>query len=88
MTDAVRRLLRALSADPDQEMYGWDLAAKTGLRTGTVHPILARFERLGWVVSWWEKADPRNLGRHPRKYYKLTEAGLEKAQSLREGGRR
>lgn len=86
ITDARRRLLRALFADPDQEMYGLQLAIATGLGSGTVQPILTRFEDLGWAVSRWEEAEPSNLGRHLRKYYKLTEAGLEKAQGLQKTG--
>lgn len=82
MTDAKRRLLRALAADPDQEMYGAELAHATGLLSGTVQPILARFEELGWATFRWEEADPSNMGRHLRKYCKLTDAGLEKAQSV------
>jgi PadR family transcriptional regulator PadR len=40
---------------------------------GMLYPVLHRLERSGLIESRWEKADS---GRR-RKYYRLTEAGLE-----------
>jgi PadR family transcriptional regulator, regulatory protein PadR len=80
MTLPTQRVLRVLLSAADEERYGMQVAEAAGLPTGTVHPILARLERLGWLESRWEDVDPRREGRPARRYYRLTEAGAEQAQ--------
>lgn len=73
MTYATAAVLQALDLGRE---YGFDIAAATGLRRGTIYPILRRLEAAGMVASEWEDADPAHEeGRPPRKYYRLTEAG-------------
>ena len=58
--------------------YGFDIIDATGLRSGTVYPILRRLEDAGLVSSRWERAPrARQEGRPPRRYYELTGAGSE-----------
>ena len=57
------------------------------LPSATVHPILGRLEREGWVISRWEQVDPRRVGRARRRYYQLTELGVERAESALERAR-
>jgi PadR family transcriptional regulator, regulatory protein PadR len=80
MTLPTQLVLRALLAEPTQEMYGLQVCAAAGLPSGTIHPILARFERLGWLESRWEDASPEEEGRPRRRYYRLTEDGAERAR--------
>jgi len=80
MTIPVQLVLRAMLADPAQEMYGLQICAEAGLPSGTIHPILARFEGLGWLESRWEDVIPEEEGRPRRRYYKLTEDGAERAR--------
>ena len=80
MTIPTQLVLRALLAEPTQEMYGLQICADAGLPSGTIHPILARLERLGWLQSRWEDASPREKGRPRRRYYRLTEDGAERAR--------
>lgn len=80
MTIPTQRVLRALLADVDAELYGAEIAGAAGLASGTVHPILARFERVGWVESRWEDVDPREEGRPARRYYRLTASGVALAR--------
>jgi hypothetical protein len=40
---------------------GLEICAAAGLASGTVHPILARLERLGWLESRWEDIDPARV---------------------------
>lgn len=68
-------VLRALLADPGTELYGVEIGTAAGLPSGTVHPILARLEGLGWVTSRWEEIDPSVEGRPARRYYKLEADG-------------
>jgi PadR family transcriptional regulator, regulatory protein PadR len=81
MTLTVQLVLRALLADPAQEKYGLQICTEAGLPSGTIHPILARLEGLGWLESSWEDTDPREEGRPRRRYYKLTQAGALRAQN-------
>jgi PadR family transcriptional regulator, regulatory protein PadR len=81
MTIPTQLVLRALLADPTQERYGVEIGAAAGLPSGTVHPILARLEGVGWLTSRWEEIDPRAEGRPARRYYRLTPDGLELSRS-------
>ena len=80
MTLPTQLVLRALLADSTQEMYGLQLCQAAGLPSGTIHPILARFEGLGWLESYWEDVSPQEEGRPRRRYYRLTEDGAERAR--------
>jgi DNA-binding PadR family transcriptional regulator len=72
--------LRELLAEPSREMYGLEICMAAGLPSGTIHPILARFEKLEWLESRWEDASPQQEGRPRRRYYKLTAGGAELAR--------
>ena len=80
MTLATQLVLRAMLAEPAREMYGLQICHDAGLPSGTIHPILARLERLGWAESRWEEADPQEEGRPRRRYYRLNEDGAERAR--------
>jgi len=80
MTLATRSILDELAVDTEAHRYGLDLGTATGLPSGTVHPILARLEGLGWVESGWEEVDPRAVGRPRRRYYRLTPEGARAAE--------
>ena len=79
MTIATQLVLQVLLEDPTAEVYGLRLGQSAGLPSGTVHPILARLEGLGWVESSWEDIDPQSEGRPARRYYRLTALGSESA---------
>jgi PadR family transcriptional regulator len=80
MTIPVQLVLRAMLAEPAREMYGLQVCQQAGLPSGTIHPILARLEGLGWLESRWEDAVPQEEGRPRRRYYRLTEDGAEQAR--------
>jgi len=80
MTLTTQLALRAMLAEPTKEMYGLQVCQAAGLPSGTIHPILARLERLGWLESHWEDTDPQEEGRPRRRYYRLTEDGAERAR--------
>ncbi len=79
MTLQTQLVLRALLQEPGAEQYGGQIGEAAGLRSGTVHPILARLEGLGWVQSRWEGVDPQQAGRPARRYYRLTAHGAQGA---------
>jgi PadR family transcriptional regulator PadR len=75
MTIPTQLVLEALLADPERELYGVEIGERAELRSGTVHPILARLEGAGWLASRWEDVDPQAAGRPARRYYRLTADG-------------
>jgi len=80
MTLATRLVLEVLMGDLGVQFYGSQIGQAAGLPSGTVHPILARLERVGWLESQWEDIDPSTEGRPARRYYWLTESGAAQAR--------
>lgn len=73
-------VLLALAEDPTAWQHGYDLCQQTGLKAGSMYPILMRLAERGWLETAWETEVP--VGRPPRHLYRLTEAGLELAGEL------
>jgi PadR family transcriptional regulator PadR len=55
--------------------YGFDIMEKTGLKSGTVYPVLRRLEQSGLIQSKWEAGEAQELERPQRRYYRLTRPG-------------
>ena len=67
-----------LHAVADGARYGFDIADRTGLQTGTVYPALRRLDMLGYVRSSWESEKVARREQRPaRRYYEITKAGSE-----------
>lgn len=67
-----------LQAIADGVRYGFDIADRTGLQTGTVYPALRRLESLGCVRSNWEsEKSARREQRPARRYYEITRTGSD-----------
>src|SRR5215204_1934181 len=65
-----------LQAIADGARYGFDIADRTGLQTGTVYPALRRLDDLGFVHSNWESEKiARKEQRPARRYYEITKQG-------------
>lgn len=73
-------ILLALAQDPSAWRHGYDLCQQTGLRAGTLYPILIRLADRHWLETTWEEGIP--TGRPPRHLYRLTETGLEQAKEV------
>ena len=87
MTLPTQLVLRALLSHTGRELYGLEICQFAGLPSGTIHPILSRLERLGWLESRWEDADPRVAGRPRRRYYRLSPGGVEHVRTALENAR-
>ena len=70
-------VLAALCAQPSQWQHGYALARQTGLKSGTLYPILIRLADRGLVEACWQ--DEPQPGRPRRHLYRLTAAGLASA---------
>jgi PadR family transcriptional regulator len=77
LTGPLERVLRAFLADPAKPRYGYDLMKASGLPSGTLYPMLGRLQEQGLVSSAWEPAGEDPSGRPARRYYWLTDQGLE-----------
>jgi PadR family transcriptional regulator PadR len=66
-------LLMALLKSPRDWRHGYDLSLETGLKSGTLYPILMRLADQGLLESEWQESD--HPGR-PRHAYRLTADGV------------
>jgi len=67
-------LLADLCATPSRWRHGYGLARATGLKSGTLYPILVRLADRGLVEACWEDEQP--AGRPRRHLYRITPEGL------------
>jgi len=72
-------VLAEFLSDEQQWRYGYDISRNTGLKSGTLYPILMRLAEHRMLNTSWETAE---TGRPPRHMYKLTEDGLRTAREM------
>jgi DNA-binding PadR family transcriptional regulator len=73
-------LLQALLERPLQWQHGYELSKSTGLKSGTLYPLLIRLSDQGLLESKWQ--DATEPGRPPRHVYRLTASGKALARSF------
>lgn len=81
-----RALLTALSRRSRAWHYGYELSRHTGLKSGTLYPLLLRPSDQGLLESQW--LQPEVPGKPPRHAYRLTPDGLAFARALAAEGAR
>lgn len=81
ITTQVLKVLGGFLSDPKAELSGAEISKRTGLKSGTLYPILIRLENVKWLESKWEKGDPKILGRPRRRFYSITALGARSARS-------
>ncbi|MFL5295157.1 MAG: PadR family transcriptional regulator [Phenylobacterium sp.] len=74
------RVLEALAAQPQAWRYGYDLLKETGLKPGTLYPLLIRLDGQGLLEAEWRPS--LQAGRPPRHAYRLTGKGLSVAAAI------
>lgn len=74
-----RSLLTALLSDSMAWRHGYEISKLTGIRSGTLYPLLMRLHDQGLLASEWAAHDAG--GRPPRHLYRLTASGLALARS-------
>jgi len=75
-----RQLLSTMARQPRSWQYGYELSKVTGLRSGTLYPILIRLSDQGLLESKWQ--EPEYPGKPPRHAYKLSPSGLAFAREI------
>jgi PadR family transcriptional regulator, regulatory protein PadR len=72
-------VLQALVAEPSSWRHGYDLARETGLKSGSLYPILLRLADTELVEARSEEIPP--AGRPRRHLYRLTPDGVAAASA-------
>jgi PadR family transcriptional regulator, regulatory protein PadR len=70
-------VLAVLCGSPSAWHHGYAIAKDTGLKSGTLYPILIRLADRGLIEACWEDEQP--AGRPRRHLYRLTPEGLASA---------
>ena len=70
-------VLAALCEQPSGWQHGYALARQTGLKSGTLYPILIRLADRGLVEACWQEEPVP--GRPRRHLYRLTADGFARA---------
>jgi len=68
-------VMEALANRPSDWLYGLELSKLTGLKSGSLYPILIRLSDRGLLESRW--LEPFERGRPPRHAYRISAAGLK-----------
>lgn len=74
-----RALLAAFLDRAQTWLHGYDVSKETGLKSGTLYPLLMRLSEQGLMESRWQ--DPERPGLPPRHIYRLTASGLALARA-------
>jgi PadR family transcriptional regulator, regulatory protein PadR len=80
LTHATLKVLSCIGSSRSP-LSGADVAAATGLASGSLYPILLRLERARWLDSRWEQVDPREAGRPRRRLYTMTALGVKRTKA-------
>jgi len=79
LSSQTRMLLSAVLERASQWHYGYDLSRVTGLKAGTLYPILMRLSDAGWLET--RREEPTAPGRPSRHMYRLTQDGRAAARA-------
>jgi DNA-binding PadR family transcriptional regulator len=71
-------VLEAFLHHPEQWKYGYDISRNSGLKSGTLYPILMRMAERKLLETSWETGEP---GKPPRHMYRFTPDGLRFARA-------
>jgi PadR family transcriptional regulator, regulatory protein PadR len=76
-------VLRLFLSEPERFRYGREIVVETGLKSGSLYPMLHRLEGRGLLLSEWEDVDAAlGGGRRPRRLYRLDGDRVEEARVL------
>ena len=79
MSPQTVRVLNEFAERPSAWHYGYELSRATGLKSGTLYPILMRLAKYGLLETKWITTEN---GVPPRHTYRLTPKGVEVLREL------
>lgn len=71
------RVGRMFFVNRGSKQWNYRLASELKESRFTTHRILKDFEQRGWITSAPERGDPEQLGRTPRLFYTISDAGVQ-----------
>lgn len=71
-------VLNVFLTSPATPRYGYELIQATGIKSGSLYPVLGRFEKLGWISGSMEASVN---GRPPRKVYEFNTDCIAEARA-------
>jgi PadR family transcriptional regulator, regulatory protein PadR len=74
MSPQTLRVLERFAQRPAAWRYGYELSRETGLKSGTLYPILMRLAKHSLLETKWVSTED---GVPPRHTYRLTPNGIE-----------
>jgi PadR family transcriptional regulator PadR len=80
-----RELLAVMLQYPRRWQYGYELSKQSGLKSGTLYPLLIRLSDQGLLEARWQ--EPERPGKPPRHAYKLTPEGAAFARQVAAPGK-
>jgi DNA-binding PadR family transcriptional regulator len=77
LSAAARNVLARLAEAETAWHHGYDLCRQTGIKSGTLYPLLIRLAGQHYLEAEWQP--PEEPGRPARHAYRLTAAGRQLA---------
>ena len=68
------KVLVEFQKTPGGWKYGYDISQNTGLKSGSLYPILMRLAERGLLETHWQSVED---GKPPRHVYRLTLTGVQ-----------
>jgi PadR family transcriptional regulator len=81
VSKATVKVLAAFLENPRRELYGFGLMRSTGVKPGSLYPILDRLVDCGWLLPEDEDIDEAAAGRPRRRLYRLSALGEREASA-------
>jgi len=81
LSEQSRTALASFLARPQEWRYGYDITRETGLKSGTLYPLLMRLHDQGFLEAEWRPS--AKAGRPARHAYRLTASGTALAREMR-----
>jgi DNA-binding PadR family transcriptional regulator len=80
VTGPLLKVLNTFLDEPSTELYGLEILRRTGLKSGTLYPVLDRLAEGGLLAARWE--DVPGGGGPRRRFYRLTAEGVHEAREV------
>ena len=79
LSQPARAVLALMADGGNRWLHGYELCRQSGVKAGTLYPLLIRLEEQGHMEAEWQA--PSEPGRPPRHAYRLTAAGRALARA-------